>query len=75
MLRIKTSWDLYFFVGLLIFFFFTKGRVLMQNETHTVIKIRKIQLMYHLQTSCQEANAVLVLISCNDLIYPMTQVI
>lgn len=47
----------------------------MQNETHTVIKIRKIQLVYHLQTSCPEANSVLFLNSCNDLIYPLTQVI
>lgn len=47
----------------------------MQNEVHIVIKIQKIQSVYHLQTSCQEANAVLALNYCNDLIYPINQVV
>lgn len=42
----------------------------MQNEIYAVSKIRRIQSVYHLQTSCQEAKAIAVLNSCNDLIYP-----
>lgn len=42
----------------------------MQNEIYADSKIRRIQSVYHLQTSCQEAKAIMVLNSYNDLIYP-----
>lgn len=45
----------------------------MQNEIYADSKIRRIQSVYHLQTSCQEAKAITVLNFYNDLIYPASE--